>query len=89
MLHYCRQGNLQAVLDEQWRVLWDQESWSEDASADETATKCARKLVPVVHPGPARVHAEFFRAEPGAHVGRRAPERDLGAPVGASCAHAR
>ena len=66
VLHYCRQGNLQAVLDEQWHLLWDQRSWSEDASADETAGKCARKLVQVVHPAPARVHAEFFRAEQGA-----------------------
>ena len=65
MLHYCRQGNLQAVLDEQWHLLWDQDSWSEDASADETAAKCARKLVQVVHPARARVHAEFFRAERG------------------------
>ena len=65
VLHYCRQGNLQAVLDEQWHLLWEQDSWSEDASADETAAKCARKLVEVVHPARARVHAEFFRAERG------------------------
>ena len=65
VLHYCRQGNLQAVLDEQWHLLWDQDSWSEDASPDETAAKCARKLVQVVHPARARVHAEFFRAERG------------------------
>ena len=26
----ARQGNLQAVLDEQWHLLWDQVSWSED-----------------------------------------------------------
>ena len=70
---YCRQGNLQAVLDEQWHLLWDQDSWSEDASADETAAKCARKLVQVVHPARARVHAEFFqgqRGESGATVER-------------------
>ena len=65
VLHYCRQGNLQAVLDEQWHLLWEQDSWSEDASPDEIAAKCARKLVQVVHPAPARVHAEFFRAEQG------------------------
>ena len=65
VLHYCRQGNLQAVLDEQWHLLWEQDSWSEDASADETAARCARKLVQVVHPARARVHAEFFRAERG------------------------
>ena len=65
VLRYCRQGNLQAVLDEQWHMLWDQESWSEDADADETAAKCARKLVQVVHPARARVHGQFFRAEQG------------------------
>ena len=65
VLRYCRQGNLQAVLDEQWHLLWEQDSWSEDASPDETAAKCARKLVQVVHPARARVHAEFFRAERG------------------------
>ena len=65
VLRYCRQGNLQAVLDEQWHMLWDQESWSEDAAADETAAKCARKLVQVVHPARARVHGQFFRAERG------------------------
>ena len=75
VLRYCRQGNLQAVLDEQWHMLWDQESWSEDAGADETAAKCARKLVQVVHPARARVHGQFFRAErgeSGATVERRA-----------------
>ena len=65
VLRYCRQGNLQAVLDEQWHMLWDQESWSEDAAADETAAKCARKLVQMVEPAPARVHAQFLRAERG------------------------
>ena len=65
VLQYCRQGNLQAVLDEQWHLLWDQESWSGGASPDATAAKCAQTLVQVVHPARARVHAEFFRVEPG------------------------
>ena len=69
VLRYCQHGNLQAVLDEQWHMLWDQESWSEDADADETAGKCARKLVQVVHPTRARVHGQFFRAERGASGG--------------------
>ena len=56
VLDYCRQSNLQTVLNEQWHLLWDQDSWSEDASPDETAVKCARKLVQVVHPARARVH---------------------------------
>ena len=74
VLRYCQQGNLQAVLDEQWHMLWDQESWSEDAGDDETAAKCARKLVQVVHPTRARVHGQFFRTEQGASGG--SVERD-------------
>ena len=65
VLQYCRQGNLQAVLDEQWHLLWEQESWSEDTSPDEIAAKCAQTLVQVVHPARARVHAECFRVEQG------------------------
>ena len=71
VLRYCQQGNLQAVLDEQWHMLWDQESWSEEASADEIAGRCARELVKIVNPLRARVHAEFFRAQHG-----RSLERD-------------
>ena len=36
---YCQQGNPQAVLDEQWPMPWDPESWSEDAGADETVAQ--------------------------------------------------
>ena len=46
VLRYCQQGNLQAVLDEQWHMLWDQESWSEDASADEIAAKMRPRSLP-------------------------------------------
>ena len=34
VLQYCRHGNLQAVLDEQWHLLWEQDAWAEDASAE-------------------------------------------------------
>ena len=69
VLHYCRQGNLQAVLDEHWHLLWEQERWSEEASPEETAAKCVRKLVRVVHPTRARVHAHFFQARRGVPEG--------------------
>ena len=68
VLRYCQQGNLQAVLDEHWHMLWDQESWSEDAGADKIAAKCARKLVDVVNPLRARVHARFLRPQDGESV---------------------
>ena len=69
VLRYCQQGNLQAVLDEQWHMLWDQESWSEDASADDTAGKCAREIVEVVNPLRARVHAQFLQVQGAESVG--------------------
>ena len=60
VLDYCRHGNLQAVLDEQWHLLWEQHSWSETADADAIATECAHAFVQVVHPVRSRVHARFF-----------------------------
>ncbi len=74
VLRYCRQGNLQAVLDEQWHLLWEQDAWSEEAGAEEIAARCARKLVQVVHPTRARVHAHFLRARRG--VSGTTVERD-------------
>ncbi|MDE2890707.1 MAG: helicase-related protein [Gemmatimonadota bacterium] len=76
VLRYCQQGNLQAVLDEQWHLLWDQESWSADDSADETAERCARKLIQAVRPLRARVHARFFNAK-GAGGNGKTSEPDL------------
>ena len=61
VLDYCRQGNLQAVLDETWHLLREQEAWSEGSSAPEIATRCARKLHAVIQPLRARVHARFLR----------------------------
>ena len=74
VLQYCRQGNLQAVLDEHWHLLWEQDAWSEEAGAEETAAKCVRKLVQVVHPTRARVHAHFLHARRG--VSGTTVERD-------------
>ena len=62
VLRYCQQGNLQAVLDEQWHLLWEQHAWSEETGAEEIATVCARKLTQSVQPTRSRVHARFFRA---------------------------
>ncbi|MDE3259558.1 MAG: helicase-related protein [Gemmatimonadota bacterium] len=76
VLRYCRQGNLQAVIDEQWHLLWDQESWSGDASGDETAERCTRKLIQVVRPLRARVHARFFEAKDAGGYGKTS-EPDL------------
>ncbi len=60
VLDYCRQGNLQAVLDEQWHLLWDQHSWADDADPDAVATDCAKVLVQAAHPVRSRVHAHLL-----------------------------
>ena len=62
VLDYCRHGNLQAVLDEQLHLLWDQHSWVPDADPNTTATRCARWLVQGISPVRARVHARLFSA---------------------------
>ena len=61
VLRYCRHGNLQAVLDEQWHLLWEQSSWSEGSAPAEIAASCTEALVQAVHPVRSRVHARFFR----------------------------
>lgn len=63
VLNYCQQGNLQAVLDEQWHLLWEQHAWSEGMDPDEIAAECTRMLVQVVHPARSRIHARFFEVQ--------------------------
>lgn len=63
VLDYCQQGNLQAVLDEQWHLLWEQHAWSEDMDADKIAVECTQMLVQVVHPARSRIHARFFEVQ--------------------------
>ena len=60
VLEYCRDGNLQAVLDEQLHLLWDQHSWVPDADPNATVTRCIRWLVQGISPVRARVHARLF-----------------------------
>ncbi len=62
VLEYCRQGNLQAVLDEQWHLLWEQHAWAEAADAAQIAAECVKTLVNVVQPVRSRVHGRFLEA---------------------------
>lgn len=62
VLRYCQHGNLQAVLDEQWHLLWEQRAWSDETSGDEIAAECAQELMQSVQPTRSRVHARFFQA---------------------------
>ena len=68
VLEYCRQGNLQAVLDEQWHLLWEQHAWSETADTTAIAAECAKTLVKVVHPVRSRVHGRFLEPRSAEHV---------------------
>ncbi|MEZ4399367.1 MAG: helicase-related protein [Kofleriaceae bacterium] len=68
VLRYCRGGNLQAVLDETWHLMWEQHSWSGQPAAA-TADRCARELVQVIEPKVSRVHARFLRVEEGPSIG--------------------
>ena len=60
VLQYCRQGNLQAVLDEQWHLLWEQNAWGDSVQQDAVANECATLLAESVRPKPSRVHARLF-----------------------------
>ena len=66
VLEYCRHGNLQAVLDEQWHLLWDQHSWSIDEGDEAVAAMCAQALSQAVQPLRSRVHARFLDAQEAA-----------------------
>lgn len=69
-LRYCRQGNLQAVLDEHWHLLWEQNAWSETDSPGKVAERCARAIAEAVAPTAARVHARFYEASRSNEVRR-------------------
>ncbi len=68
VLEYCCQGNLQAVLDEQWHLLWEQRAWSETADTTAIAVECVKTLVKVVHPVRSRVHGRFLERRNAEHV---------------------
>ena len=71
VLEYCRQGNLQAVLDEQWHLLWEQNAWSDIADATAVACECVQTLVNAVHPVRSRVHGRFFEARTSDEVDQK------------------
>lgn len=71
VLRYCRDGNLQAVLDEQWHLLWEQEAaWRDGTDANTAAERCARTIADTVRPTRSRVHAHFLAVDHSA-VARR------------------
>lgn len=60
VMRYCQQGNLQAVLDEQWHLLWEQNAWGEELDRSTVAESCAKLLAESVRPKPSRVHVRLF-----------------------------
>ena len=60
VLRYCQQGNLQAVLDEQWHLLWEQRAWGNEVERDSVAESCAASLAESIRPKPSRVHLRLF-----------------------------
>lgn len=60
VISYCIEGNLQAVLDEAWHLLWEQQAWSDNLDRTGVALECAQELADVVQPSVSRVHAQFF-----------------------------
>ena len=71
VLNYCREGCLQAVLDEHWHVLWDQMSWAPDFNKDEVARECASSLYKSIQPVPSRVHAHFYETNNRRELSRK------------------
>lgn len=67
VLRYNLDGNLQAVLDEAWHLVWEQHAWSERESRDAIAERCVKEIGESVEPRPSRVHAHFYKAN-GKHV---------------------
>ena len=63
VLRYCTDGNLQAVLDEAWHLIWEQHAWSERESTEAIARRCIGEITESVEPRPSRVHGKFYRAD--------------------------
>ncbi|TVR97397.1 MAG: helicase [Wenzhouxiangellaceae bacterium] len=61
VLHYCIDGNLQAVLDENWHLIWEQHAWSEKESVESICETCIKQIAESVEPRASRVHAHFFK----------------------------
>jgi hypothetical protein len=63
VLRYCREGNLQAVLDEAWHLAWEQHAWSPTEPLEVSAEHTAGELAHAVEPKPSRVHANCLTTD--------------------------
>ena len=63
VLLYCRDGNLQAVLDETWHLLAEQHGWAPGEGVDDVCRQCVNDVVEMVEPRPSRALARCYRVE--------------------------
>jgi len=61
VVRYCIDGNLQAVLDEQWHLVWEQHAWSQRQDRAEISHRCVRQMAETIEPRSSRVHANLFK----------------------------
>jgi len=67
VLLYCRDGNLQAVLDETWHLVAEQHGWAPGDGVDDLCRQCVDDVVEMVEPRPSRALARCYRVK-GGHV---------------------
>lgn len=65
VLFYCRDGNLQAVLDETWHLLSEQHGWAPEEGVDKVCRNCISDLVEMVEPRPSRALARCYSVKGG------------------------
>jgi hypothetical protein len=70
VLDYCRDGNLQAVLDESWHLLWEQHAWAEERTPFDIAQRCTVQLAGSVVRQRARVEPIVLRTDDSGRVKR-------------------
>jgi len=61
VIGYCIDGNLQAVLDEYWHLIWEQHAWSAKEDRATISRRCILQMAESVEPRPSRVHANFLQ----------------------------
>ena len=59
VLRYSQDGNLQAVLDEEWHLQWEQSAW-EERRVDDAIMECCGRMAGAILPTPSRVHMRRF-----------------------------
>ena len=59
-MRYCRDGNLQAVLDESWHLIWEQHGWSAEKDYGAAIDDAIVQLAESIQPPRSNVQARFF-----------------------------